>query len=228
MTYMPALCKDCGVNTFDQEGDYYMVTPNIWNEYGLGGSYYTGDGWSEDEPSGMLCMRDLERRMGRKLRISDLMEVPLNDYWFFHLNANVCGCGKHIGSRAKSCKSCANSVSATARHKKGHFGFVPGMKMRLGKRMPPESVEIIKKKLRGRNSGSSSPFWVGDKVKYRGLHNWVERTLGKPDSCEHCPRKGLSGHQIHWANKSGRYLRDVSDWIRLCAKCHSKYDNVST
>jgi len=27
---------------------------------------------------------------------------------------------------------------------------------------------------------------------------------------------------IHWHNISGEYKRDVSDWIRLCAKCHKK------
>jgi len=34
----------------------------------------------------------------------------------------------------------------------------------------------------------------------------------------------LTGKKIHWANKSGEYLRDKDDWIRLCCKCHKKYD----
>ncbi|MCH7536181.1 MAG: hypothetical protein IH948_10660 [Bacteroidetes bacterium] len=68
------------------------------------------------------------------------------------------------------------------------------------------------------------PMWRGDKVKYIGLHMWVARKLGKPDTCEHCHRSNLSGRLIHWANKSGNYLRDLSDWLRLCAKCHKQYD----
>ena len=68
------------------------------------------------------------------------------------------------------------------------------------------------------------PFWKGDKVSYGALHQWVVRKLGKPDTCEKCERTGLTGYNIQWANKSGKYLRDLSDWIRLCAKCHYHYD----
>lgn len=63
--------------------------------------------------------------------------------------------------------------------------------------------------------------WKGDKVGYRALHYWVERQLGKPKKCEFClTEKAI----FHWANKSGSYLRDKSDWLRLCAKCHKEYD----
>ena len=66
--------------------------------------------------------------------------------------------------------------------------------------------------------------WKGDKVGYHGLHKWVARWLGKPTMCEHCKKDGLTGQKIHWANKSGEYLRELSDWIRLCASCHGAYD----
>ena len=29
---------------------------------------------------------------------------------------------------------------------------------------------------------------------------------------------------VPWANRSGRYLRELTDWVRLCAKCHKAYD----
>jgi len=29
---------------------------------------------------------------------------------------------------------------------------------------------------------------------------------------------------IQWANKDHKYKRDISDWMRLCAKCHTHYD----
>jgi len=71
-------CHDCGKETHILNGDYYMVTPLIWNKYGLGGSYLYEDGWREDTPSGELCMSCLEDRMGRKLEKSDLLICPLN------------------------------------------------------------------------------------------------------------------------------------------------------
>lgn len=68
--------------------------------------------------------------------------------------------------------------------------------------------------------------WKGDEVGYDGLHKWVPKHLGKPDKCEHCKKNGFSSHQIHWANKSGEYKRELNDWIRLCIKCHAVYDGV--
>ncbi|MCH7730870.1 hypothetical protein IID21_05170 [Patescibacteria group bacterium] len=68
--------------------------------------------------------------------------------------------------------------------------------------------------------------WKGNEVGYGGLHMWVKKHLGRPDTCEHCGVNGLSGREIHWANKSGEYKRDLSDWLRLCVPCHRKYDGV--
>lgn len=58
---------------------------------------------------------------------------------------------------------------------------------------------------------------------YRGIHNWVERTLGKPKLCEHC--ETTTAKRYHWANISGKYLRDKSDWLRLCVSCHWLFDH---
>lgn len=66
--------------------------------------------------------------------------------------------------------------------------------------------------------------WKGDDVGYSGLHAWVKNHLGTPDTCEHCKKGGLSGQRIHWANKSQEYRRVKEDWLRLCAKCHRRYD----
>lgn len=66
--------------------------------------------------------------------------------------------------------------------------------------------------------------WKGTLGEYRTLHEWVERQLGKPNTCESCGKSGLSGRKIHWANKSGRYLREKNDWLRLCVPCHIAND----
>lgn len=29
---------------------------------------------------------------------------------------------------------------------------------------------------------------------------------------------------MHWANISGKYLRDITDWVRLCVSCHKYFD----
>lgn len=68
--------------------------------------------------------------------------------------------------------------------------------------------------------GNDNNKWLEDEVGYRALHYWIERQLGKPKICEHCGKSG----RLHWANKSQKYLRDASDWLRLCPKCHKKYD----
>lgn len=63
-------------------------------------------------------------------------------------------------------------------------------------------------------------------LHYRVLHSWVARNLGKPQKCEHCKKDGLTGHNIHWANKSRNYKRVLTDWIRLCVPCHGAYDSI--
>ncbi len=70
--------------------------------------------------------------------------------------------------------------------------------------------------------GENNPAWKGDKVGYRALHHWVNRRLGKPMCCDSCGCTSLK--RYHWANKSGKYKREITDWIRLCPKCHGQYD----
>ena len=75
-------------------------------------------------------------------------------------------------------------------------------------------------------SGENHPGWKGDKVGYFALHDWVIRKLGQPDTCRQCGRSGLAGHKIQWSNISGKYKRDLTDWIRLCTKCHVHIDGI--
>jgi hypothetical protein len=77
---------------------------------------------------------------------------------------------------------------------------------------------------RKKDVGEKNVMWKGDKVGYRVLHLWVERHLGKPNFCEICRNGKLKPRQYQWANKSHLYIRELSDWVRLCVKCHQKYD----
>ncbi len=72
----------------------------------------------------------------------------------------------------------------------------------------------------------NNPAWKGQTVGYRGLHIWVQKILGKPARCSNCGCIGY-GHQMHWANKSGEYKREKSDWLRLCVQCHKAFDKIN-
>lgn len=72
--------------------------------------------------------------------------------------------------------------------------------------------------------GFKSLHWKGEKASYREKHWWLRKWYGRPPVCEHCGLKDERPYKIQWANKSGRYLRDREDWLRLCIKCHIKYD----
>ena len=112
-------------------------------------------------------------------------------------------------NREKSLRMMGHSVSEETRKKIsiGHTG------MKKPWTVPPLS-----------KSGIENPMWKGDKVGYGGLHMWVAHYLGKPDTCEHCGKSGLTGKHINWANKSHHYLRELTDWLRLCVPCHRAYD----
>ena len=68
------------------------------------------------------------------------------------------------------------------------------------------------------------PLWKGDKVGYQPLHQWITKKLGRPNLCEICKNTKLKHRQYHWASKGHKYTRKLTDWLRLCAKCHKAYD----
>lgn len=76
----------------------------------------------------------------------------------------------------------------------------------------------------GQRANEKHPNWKGDKVGYWALHAWIARNYGKPSKCEKCGTEMAKKYE--WANKSGKYLRDIKDWLRLCCSCHHHYDDV--
>jgi len=115
------------------------------------------------------------------------------------------------------------------RNSKGQFvkGFKPWNKGKKGI-MP---IPWNKGKKYPQVTGSKNPKWKGDKVGYSGIHKWVYNHFLKPNKCEHCGRNpGFSKNGttlLQWANKSGKYLRKLSDWLCLCISCHALKDNYN-
>jgi len=94
------------------------------------------------------------------------------------------------------------------------------------KRVEPsiEKRKKISESLIGKVVGSKNYLWKGDGVGYVSLHRWVARWKGKPNKCEHCGKVSDKPREMQWANIDHNYYRDLEEYIRLCAKCHAKYD----
>jgi hypothetical protein len=64
--------------------------------------------------------------------------------------------------------------------------------------------------------------WKGDQVGYGALHAWVRKMLGKPTECENLMCKhSKKNKRFVWANISGEYERNISDWHSLCYSCNT-------
>ena len=69
--------------------------------------------------------------------------------------------------------------------------------------------------------------WKGEEASYQAKHIWMINNYGSPIRCDHCgkrQRKSKGRNIIQWANISGKFKRERSDWMTLCVSCHKKYD----
>ena len=85
----------------------------------------------------------------------------------------------------------------------------------------PSGVYIRKKR---HPLNENSCHWIGDKVGYRGIHQWISRNFGKANKCENKKCNFNNPHHFEWANISGEYKRERNDWEMLCPSCHRKKD----
>lgn len=140
-----------------------------------------------------------------------------------------------IQSEGKKCPGCNKELPKRIRRNGTGYCHPCRMKLKppgLGSKRPDAVAILNKYRPKGKDNyffkvkfkGKDHARWKGDQVGYYALHTWVQRELGKPTTCEFCGKKNLKGRYIQWANKSGDYLRSLSDWIRLCTKCHWHYD----
>lgn len=94
------------------------------------------------------------------------------------------------------------------------MGITYGFK---GKHYTPEVRKIISEKMLGEKHHS----WKGDNVGKQGIHQWARNRLKDITHCENCGMK----KRLDCANISENYLRDLSDWVKLCRRCHVWIDD---
>jgi hypothetical protein len=56
----------------------------------------------------------------------------------------------------------------------------------------------------------------------RAVHGRIIKKYGKPNYCEICKRSDKKHYD--WSNKNHKYLLKISDWQRVCRRCHYHYD----
>lgn len=135
-------------------------------------------------------------------------------------------CGKNFMSRNKNRKFCSHKCYGESKLGVSHTW---GNKIGDSLRGVPKSKEHIKNVIKARSKvvinyprEEKHWAWKGDRVGYDALHDWVGRYKGYPKKCDKCGTK--ENRVYHWANKNGRYKRDLADWLRLCVPCHSRLD----
>ena len=104
-----------------------------------------------------------------------------------------------------------------------HFrkNHIPWNKGKEGYKRKPRTEEV-KKRISLSLMGEKHFNWKGGSVGYSALHKWVKSRLGNIKHCAYCQSNVAKRYE--WANISHSYKRELSDWIRLCCKCHQSYD----
>ena len=124
-------------------------------------------------------------------------------------------------------KYCSPECSQLAQKSK-RVNFTPEWRKNMATAMKGKRfTEEHKKKIGLAHKGRKYPLrnqaqennqnWKGDSVGYMGLHKWIQKMLGKAKYCAiDLTHKG----PYQWANISGEYKREISDFRQLCAKCN--------
>ena len=87
---------------------------------------------------------------------------------------------------------------------------------RIGERHSDET----KRKIGQANLGQNNGVWSGHLIGYWGIHDYIKYHLPRPNKCQNCNQI----KKLDLANKSGVYLRELSDWEYLCRRCHMLKD----
>lgn len=96
-------------------------------------------------------------------------------------------------------------------------------KSEKGKLVSKETRAKLSKSLEGKKNELSRK-WIGDKVGYSGIHDWLYLNYGKANICENKWCLGTS-RKFQWAKLEDRkYERRKENFVQLCTRCHVRYD----
>lgn len=74
-------------------------------------------------------------------------------------------------------------------------------------------------------TGPDNPGWKGGVAFYCTRHEMIYKLFGQPKKCEDCG--STEAKKFEWANLSGEYKIERSDWRRLCTTCHHRLDKIA-
>jgi|SRR4029077_16163270 hypothetical protein len=116
-----------------------------------------------------------------------------------------CGCGEAAPVAPRTNRSKGWVKGKPLRFVRGHHARLPEVREKIG----------------AAHSGEKSFHWKGEDVGYMGLHWRLWKHHEKSGQCSACGREG----ETEWANISGVYLTDFSDFAELCRLCHNELDD---
>lgn len=77
-----------------------------------------------------------------------------------------------------------------------------------------------RKKMMIKRGGSIERKNGNYRIGYVNLHKYIRKRFDIKNKCQFCN----VNCKTQLANKTGKYLRDINDWLELCPKCHVQYD----
>lgn len=101
-----------------------------------------------------------------------------------------------------------------------------GRKSPMEGKIRPEHSEWLRKaylegkKVAIRRPGELNPAWKGDAAGYDAIHKWLYNNKVRTGECNLC----FSVSKTQFANISGTYQRDVTDFFEACVSCHRLFD----
>ena len=70
---------------------------------------------------------------------------------------------------------------------------------------------------------NTHPTYKGSNANYSAKHHRIHKRYGKASKCENKECVGKS-KVYEWANISGQFYNNKSDWFELCRSCHRIFD----
>ncbi len=124
-----------------------------------------------------------------------------------------CGCGSPAPIATRTNYGFGHTKGEPMRFVRGHANG--------GKRF---STEVRARMSAGHPRGEAAPNWKAEGFAYSTVHGWLRKVASKTGECSACGARPKT--RTEWANLSGSYLRDITDYAEMCVSCHHRYDRT--